>query len=276
MNGIVITGKDIAGSKYRREPSEILPVFKYLKEPENYMPLVINMMLDMIGCYKFPDLRHEADNMKLRREYLIDGAYEMMFGKGGKEGEPEYDMLRYNYWIFKETAIVASCDVMLQGDKWLHDYCMKVNDAAMFGFQNEENERNKRVAYGHGMQFIPYLQYYAANHLNDTNITQTVRLGACFWKVASGAWPELFAKIFPEHDASIERFMYEGELPEMLSVLKKSDELKRCGQLPTVFATIYDTLEDYFNFLCPDAVVPRPEARERLRFKQRDSSRNDN
>lgn len=264
MYGIVITGKDIGGSEYKREPSEILPVFQYLREPENYMPLVINMMLDMIGCYIFPDLRHEAGYMKARREYLIDGAYEMMFGKGGKEGDPEYDMLRYNYWIFKETAIVASCSAILRKDKWLHDYCMKVNDAAMFGFQNEESERGKRIAYGHGMQFLPYLQYFVENHLNDTNITQTVRLGACFWKVASGAWPELFSKVFPNHDASIERFMYNGKLPEMLTVLKESDELKQVGQLPIVLSTIYDTLEDYFRYLCPNAVSPRLEARERI------------
>lgn len=268
MYGILIQGKDIEGSGYKREPSEILPVFKYLTEPENYMPLVINMMLDMIGCYQFPDLRHKSDTMKARREYLIDGAYEMMFGTGGKEGDPEYDMMRFNYWIFKETAIVASCGAILGKDKWLHDYCMKVNDAAMFGFQNEESERNKRISYGHGMQFIPYLQYFVSNYLNDSSITQTVRLGACFWKVASGAWPELFVKVFPNHDAGIERFMYEGELPEMFSLLKESDELKQVGQLPVVLMTIYDTLEDYFKFLCPEAVSPRPEANERVVFRQ--------
>ena len=194
----------------------------------------------------------------------------MMFGTGGKEGDPEYDMMRFNYSIFKETAIVASCSAILGKDKWLRDYCMKVNDAAMFGFQNEESERGKRIAYGHGMQFIPYLEYFVLNHLNDTNITQTVRLGACFWKVASGAWPELFAEVFPKHDAGIERFMYEGELPELLSLLKKSDELKQVGQLPIVLATIYDPLEDYFVELCPQAVLPRPAAREKavIRRKQ--------
>lgn len=55
--GILVESKDITGAKTERKTSEIHPVFKYLKEPENYMPILMNMMLDMIGCYQFPDLR---------------------------------------------------------------------------------------------------------------------------------------------------------------------------------------------------------------------------
>ena len=61
--------------------------------------------------------------------------------------------------------------------------------------------------------------------------------------------------------------MYEGKLPEMLPVLKKSDELMRCQQLPLAPLTIYDTLEDYFTFLCPEAVAPRPPAQETVIFE---------
>lgn len=146
---------------------------------------------------------------------------------------------------------------------------MKVYDAAMFGFQNEETERNKRIAYEHGMQFVPYLQYFISKHLSDTNITRTARLGACFWKVASYVWPGAF----PEHDESVERFMYEGKLPEILSVLKESDELMMCADLPLVLTEIYDTIEDYFMELCPQAVSPRPPAYESLKINNRRTTR---
>ena len=262
--GILIEGKNMGSSGGRkRTPSEILPVFKYLKEHENYMPILINMILDMIGCYQFPELRSEESYMKERRQYLIDGAFKQSFGEYLQESENKYYALELNFWMLKETAVVASCSAILRGDKKLHDYCMKVYDAAMFGFQNEDTERNKHIAYEHGMQFIPYMQYFIGKHLSDNNISRTVRLGACFWKVAAYAWPELF----PEHDVSIERFMYEGKLPEMFSVLKKSNTLKYCQQLPLVVLEIYDTLEDYFKFLCPQAVSPRPEPQETLVFR---------
>ena len=35
--GILIEGREVEGENYKRQPSEILPVFKYLREPENYM-----------------------------------------------------------------------------------------------------------------------------------------------------------------------------------------------------------------------------------------------
>jgi len=78
MHGILVEGRDIDGQS-KREPSEIHSVFKYLKEPENYMPILINMILDMIGCYQFPDLRHESQHMKARRDFLTNGAFESSF-----------------------------------------------------------------------------------------------------------------------------------------------------------------------------------------------------
>ena len=263
MYGIHIDGNEISGKK--PTPSEILPVFKYLKEPENYMPILMNMILDMIGCYRFPELRHEADYMKARREYLIDGAFKQSFGDYLQESEDKYYALRQNYWVFKETAVVASCSAILGGDKHLHDYCMKVYDLKLFGFDNEENERDKRMNYEYGMQFVPYMHYFVSNHLSDNNISRTVRLGACFWKVASYVWPELF----PEHDENIERFMYEGKLPDMLPVLQKSYKLMSCQCLPRVLSLIYDTLEDYFKVLCPEAVSPRPAPQETVVFRQK-------
>ena len=262
--GILIEGREIEGENYHRERSEIHPVFKYLREPENYMPILVNMMLDMIGCYQFPDLRHESEHMKARKRFLTNEACEEMFGDYRRRDENKYYALENNYYIFKETCIVASCSAILGGDKKLYDYCMKVYDAAVFGFQNEDTERNKRIAYEHGMQFVPYLQYFISNHISDTNITRTARLGACFWKVAAYVWPDAF----PEHDTSIERFMYEGTLPEILPVLKKSNELMMCANLPLVLTMIYDTLEDYFMELCPEAVSPRPPARESIRVRQ--------
>ena len=74
--------------------------------------------------------------------------------------------------------------------------------------------------------------------------------------------------VFPEHDASVERFMHEGKLPEMMPILKKSPVLIRCQRLPKVLSVIYNTLEDYFNFLCPEAVSPRPPAYETVVFQQ--------
>ena len=261
--GILIEGKEIAGTKPEREPTEIHPVFKYLKEPENYMPILINMMLDMIGCYQFPDLRCESAHMKARREFLTNSAFVGSFSDYRKTDEQKYYMLENNYYTFKEACVVCSCDAILKRDKKLHDYCMKVYDAAMFGFQNEDTEKNKRVAYEYGMQFVPYLRYYMSKHLMDNNMSATVRLGACFWKAAVKAW-----RVFPEHDASVERFMYEGKLPEMMPILKKSPVLIRCQRLPKVLSVIYDTLEDYFTFLCPEAVSPRPPAYETFVFQQ--------
>ena len=263
MYGILIESKDIEGEpKPQRTPSEILPVFKYLKEPENYMPILINMMLDMIGCYQFPDLRHSSSHMKERKAFLTNGAFEESFSDIKRESEEKYYALENNYYIFKETCVVASCSAILGGDKKLHDYCMKTYDAAMFGFQNEDTERNKRIAYEHGMQFVPYLQYFIANHLSDNNLSRSVRLGACFWKVAAYVWPDYIT----QHDERLDRFMYEGKLPEMLPVLKNSDELMRCQKLPLVLLAIYDTLEDYFKVLCPDAVSERSAPYETVRF----------
>lgn len=262
MYGVLIDGNEMNGTT--RQPSEILPVFKYLKEPENYMPVLVNMMLDMIGCYQFPDLRHESEHMKARRKFLTDEAFESSFSEYKRKSEKRYYALENNYYIFKETCVVCSCNAILGRNKKLHDYCMKVYDAAMFGFQNEDTEQNKRAAYEYGMQFVPYLGYFISKHLMDNNFSRTVRLGACFWKAATAAWD-----FFPEHDKSIERFMYEGKLPEMLPVLKKSNELMCCQRLPEVLSTIYDTLEDYFKVLCPEAVSPRPPAFETVIFKQR-------
>lgn len=263
MYGMLIEGKDIEGEpEYKRQSSEILPVFKYLREPENYMPILVNMMLDMIGCYQFPDLRHESEYMKLCKRFLTNEACEEMFGDYRNEDENKYYALESNYYIFKETCVVASCSAILGRDKKLHDYCMKVYDAAMFGFQNEDTERNKRIAYEHGMEFVPYLQYFISKHLSDTNITRTARLGACFWKVAADVWPGAF----PEHDVRVERFMHEGKLPEILPVLRNSRELMMCANLPEVLSMIYDTLEDYFMELCPEAVSPRPPAYESVIF----------
>jgi len=159
---------------------------------------------------------------------------------------------------------MCSCHAILKKDKKLHDYCMKVYDAAMFGFQNEDTEQNKRSAYEYGMQFVPYLRHFIGKHLMDNNFSRTVRLGACFWKAATTAWD-----LFPEHDKSIERFMYEGKLPEMLPVLKKSAGLQCCQRLPSVLSTIYDTLEDYFMYLCPEAVSPHPPAFETVKLTQK-------
>ena len=268
MYGILIEGKDIEGRpKPERKPSAILPVFKYLKEPENYMPVLVNMMLDMIGCYQFPDLRHKSEHMKARRDFLTNGAFEQSFGDIKSVNEKKYYALENNYYIFKEICVVSSCSAILGRDKKLHDYCMNVYDAAMFGFQNEDTERNKRTAYEHGMQFAPYLQYFIANHLSDNNISRSVRLGACFWKTAAYVWPDYITN----HDESLDKFMYEGRLPDMLPVLEKSEELMRCQQLPLVLLAIYDTLEDYFKFLCPDAVSPRPPAQETIIYTQKKS-----
>ena len=266
MYGILIEGKDVEGEqKPERIPSEILPVFKYLKEPENYMPILVNMMLDMIGCYQFPDLRHSSAHMKARRDFLTNGAFEESFGDLKRKSQEKYYALENNYYIFKETCVVASCSAILSGNKQLHDYCMNVYDAAMFGFQNEDTERNKRIAYEHGMQFIPYLQHFIANHLSDNNISRTVRLGACFWKVAAYVWSDYIT----EHDERLDKFMREGKLPEMLPALKNSDELMRCQRLPLVLLAIYDTLEDYFKFLCPEAVSERPAPQETVIFTQK-------
>lgn len=265
MYGILIEGKDVEGApKPDRQPTEILPVFKYLKEPENYMPILVNMILDMIGCYQFPELRHSSAHMKARRDFLTNGAFENDFGDIRQSDEKQYYALENNYYIFKEACVVASCNAILGRDKRLHDYCMKVYDAAMFGFQNEDTERNKRIAYEHGMQFVPYLQYFVANYLSDNNISRTVRLGACFWKVAAYVWPDYIT----DHDERLDRFMHEGKLPDILPVLKKSYELMRCQHLPLVLLAIYDTLEDYFKFLCPDAVSPRAPAQETVIFRQ--------
>ncbi|MBR0186662.1 MAG: hypothetical protein IJQ24_11605 [Synergistaceae bacterium] len=265
MHGILIEGKGIAGAgrQTKRQPSEILPVFKYLKEPENYMPILINMMLDMIGCYQFPDLRLESEHMKARRKFLTNEAFESSFSEY-RQDEKRYYALENNYYIFKEACVISSCDAILNRDKKLHSYCMKVYDAAMFGFQNEDTEQNKRSAYEYGMQFVPYLRYFIGKHLMDNNLSSTVRLGACFWKAAAAAWD-----LFPEYDRNTERFMYEGKLPEILPVLKKSYELMCCQRLPAVLSVIYDTLEDYFKVLCPEAVSPRPPAFETVIFKQR-------
>lgn len=258
--GILIKGKDIDGNQ-EREPSEILPVFKYLKEPENYMPILINMILDMIGCYQFPELRHTSQHMIARRELLTNGAFESFFS-GYKHGdERRYYALENNYYVFKETCVVCSCDAILGRDKKLHDYCMKVYDAAMFGFQNEDTEQHKRANYEYGMQFVPYLRYFMGKYLMDNDFSRTVRLGACFWKAATTAWD-----IFPEHDTSMENFMREGKLPEMLPYLQKSPELLCCQGLPQVLSAIYDTLEDYFKYLCPEAVAPHPVAYETVEF----------
>ena len=262
MHGILIEGKDIDGQS-KREPSEIHPVFKYLKEPENYMPILINMILDMIGCYQFPDLRHESEYMKVRKKFLTNGAFETSFSDY-RADERRYYALENNYYIFKEACVVCSCHAILKKDKKLHDYCMKVYDAAMFGFQNEDTKQNKRSAYEYGMQFVPYLRHFISKHLMDNNFSRTVRLGTCFWKAATTAWD-----LFPEHDTSIERFMYEGNLPEMLPILKKSAELQCCQRLPSVLSIIYDTLEDYFMYLCPEAVSPRPPAFETVKFTQK-------
>ena len=264
MYGLFVEGKDLEGApKPERTPSEILPGFKYLKEPENYMPILVNMILDMIGCYQFPELRHQSADMKARRTFLTNKAFEQSFSDIKRESNDKYYALENNYYIFKETCIVAASDAILRRDNKLHDYFMHAYDAAMFGFQNEDTEHNKRVAYEHGMQFLPYLRYFVANHLSDNNFSRTVRLGACFWKVAAYVWPTYVTN----HDASLDRFMYEGKLPEMLPVLKKSDELMRYQQLPSVMLAIYDTLEDYFKFLCPEAVTPRPPAQETVVFK---------
>ena len=259
--GILIEGEP----KPERTPSEILPVFKFLKEPENYLPILMNMILDMIGCYRFPELRHESENMKARREFITNGAFEQSFGDIKAKSEEEYYALENNYYIFKETCIVASCSAILGRDKHLHDFCMKYCDAAMFGFQNESDEQSKRIEHAHGMAFIPYLQYFIANHLSDNNISRTVRLGACFLKVAAEAYPQYITC----HDEKLDKFMYEGNLPEMLPVLQKSPELMRCQQLPLVMLAIYYTLEDYFNFLCPEAVLPRNSAQERVIFQRK-------
>lgn len=43
MYGLFIERKDFEGApKHERTPSEILPVFKYLKEPENYIGLPLS------------------------------------------------------------------------------------------------------------------------------------------------------------------------------------------------------------------------------------------
>ena len=200
--------------------------------------------------------------MKLRRAFLTDEAFEQSFGTISGD---KYHALKYNYYIFKETCVVASCSAILRNDKHLHDFCMKYYDAAMFGFQNEDTERNKQVAYNHGMEFVPYLQYFIANHLSDNNISRSVRLGVCFWKVASLAYPQYIT----EHDKKLERYMREGTLPEMLPILKKSPALMMCQNLPNVLTVIYDTLEDYFKYLCPDAVSPRAPAQETVIFHRR-------
>ena len=123
MYGILIEGRDIEGGpKPERIPSEILPVFKYLKEPENYMPILVNMMLDMIGCYQFPDLRHSSAHMKARRDFLTNGAFEESFGDLKRKSQEKYYALENNYYIFKETCVVASCSAILSGNKQLHDY----------------------------------------------------------------------------------------------------------------------------------------------------------
>lgn len=147
--------------------------------------------------------------MKTRRNFLTNEAFEQSFGGIKRESEEKYYALENNYYIFKEICVVASCSAILGNNKKLHDYCMKTYDAALFGFQNEEDERGKRIAYEHGMQFLPYLQYFIANHLSDNNMSRTVRLGACFWKVAAYVWPNYITG----HDESIDRFMYEGKLP---------------------------------------------------------------
>ncbi len=257
--GILIEGSP----KTERIPSEILPVFKYLKEPENYLPILMNMILDMVGCYRFPELRHVSEHMKARREFITNGAFEQSFGDIKGKSEEEYYALENNYYIFKETCIVASCSAILGRDKHLHDFCMKYCDAAMFGFQNESDEQSKHTSYAHGMAFVPYLHYFMANHISDNNISRTVRLGACFLKVAAEAYPQYITC----HDKKLDRFMYEGSLPELLPVLKKSQALMRCQQLPLVMLAIYDTLEDYFNFLCPEAVAPRAPAQETIIFQ---------
>ena len=267
MYGILIEGKDLEGTpKPERQPTEILPVFKYLKEPENYLPILMNMVLDMIGCYRFPELQHTSAHMKALTNFLTNKAFEEAFGDIKQTSENTYYALENNYYIFKETCVVASCSAILGRDKHLHDFCMKYYDAAMFGFQNEDTERNKHIAYEHGMQFVPYLQHFIANHLSDNNISRTVRLGACFWQVAARAYPD-----YVTHDDTLDRFIYEGKLPEMLPVLQQSDELMRCQKLPLVLLAIYDTLEAYFNFLCPEAVALRPQAQQTVIFRQKQS-----
>ena len=260
MYGIFIEGEP----KREHIPSEILPVFKYLKEPENYLPILINMILDMVGCYQFPELRHTSEHMKARKAFLTNKAFEQSFGELKRENEDKYYALKNNYYIFKETCVVASCSAILRNDKHLHDFCMKYYDAAMFGFQNEDTERNKRIAYNHGMAFVPYLQYFIANHLSDSNISRSVRLGVCFWKVAALAYPTYIT----EYNENLEKYMRSGTLPELLPVLQKSSALMMCQQLPNVLTAIYDTLEDYFKYLCPDAVSPRPPAQERVILRQ--------
>ena len=86
MYGLFIEG----APKREHTPSEILPVFKYLKEPENYMPILVNMILDMIGCYQFPELRHQSADMKARREFLTNKAFEQSFSDIKRESEDTY------------------------------------------------------------------------------------------------------------------------------------------------------------------------------------------
>ena len=54
------------------------------------MPILVNMMLDMIGCYQFPDLRHESEQMKARKRFLTNEACEEMFGHYKKEDENNF------------------------------------------------------------------------------------------------------------------------------------------------------------------------------------------
>ena len=121
MYGVLIEGTP----NLKQKPSSILPVFKYLKEPENYMPILINMILDMIGCYQFPDLRHKSAHMIARREFLTNKAFEQSFADIKSESEEKYYALENNYYTFKEVCVVASCSAILNGDKKLHDSCRK-------------------------------------------------------------------------------------------------------------------------------------------------------
>ena len=98
-----------------------------------------------------------------------------------------------------------------------------------------------------------------------SRISRTVRLGACFLKVVAEAYPQYITC----HDEKFDKFMYEGNLSDMLPVLQKSPKFMRCQQLPLVMLAIYNTLEDYFNFLCPEAVLPRNSAQERVIFQRK-------
>ncbi len=46
-----------------------------------------------------------------------------------------------------------------------------------------------------------------------------------------------------------------------------------CANLPEVLSVIYDTLEDYFMELCPEAVSPRPPAYEKVVFNRSKSAK---